>query len=308
MMYEVSRRPIPIELSRPIGEIKIRNFDRTELARAHNAIHDMMGRYLVSVLRENAPEFSGPFLKPANTFFVGNAEYAERHRKASSGNNPDEDHASSSRAFQIPLMKGGNLSYEMSYNVDQLRRMPNILRILPKVFAHEIGGMVDGYFMEKAHRARGEYDFDLINDGKEQHEFDIGLSLFAEGFACYLSNTPFTSSGLLALESSYLGGMTKGAIDKRTEGHIKDRHFFAALALTKIELAFGRQRIADLMLCPPGLRADGSNIDTADLLQNLYSLYCEANMALKESERFGLLTGTIPIADFALTTTAADYL
>lgn len=84
------------------------------------------------------------------------------------------------------------------------------------------------------------------------------------------SEQPFNLLGLLSIEQRFLDRDP----NPRVAAGVANRHFFVALALAKIELAWGFKRLVPLMHNPP--RAEGLG-PLQGVIKGFWDLYDRAN-------------------------------
>ena len=113
------------------------------------------------------------------------------------------------------------------------------------------------------------------NSAKATYDFDV--SLIIEGWCCFLSGYPFGVLELVNMEMVVEHGGEGVLADANVLSILKERHFFPALALLKIYLAFGQEAFYEYFTILPGNHTDSNKTEIGE--RPLLALYDDYEQA-----------------------------
>lgn len=214
------------------------------------------------------------------------------------------------QAFCVSRADAGAVSYDQYFNADAMKAVQKESgRSARSVMLHEIAGTIYGDIIQKTYAAAGHSDVPAEIDLENTAVSNMDFILAGEGWACFLSQSPFDTDFILNTERAYLTAMDQkntGAMDMLRAECLSDRHFLVGLALTKIGMQ-GPQFLLPLMNTPPGVKPDGTNLFETDIALNFWELYRKFNHKIKQGILFGLKAEHIPFKDFGTgSLTASD--
>ena len=216
-----------------------------------------------------------PELKPAHAFACHEAEYREKVRMFASGLDPV---LSSIGGLCHRKYTASGIEFEVLYNLDLLASNP---QLAGPVAVHEIMSTCLGDYTERLL----EY---LNGSPKKREGQNTSLSqvdVISEGFAALFSQSPFPFSPRFLLQTEYVLAHDQEYISEadRRFAHraITDVHCFPAIALLKIEAAYGFEALMGL-LRGPGSFDKSSDFGSYNFRDRLMNLYFSANELLAD--------------------------
>ncbi len=218
-------------------------FNADNLSALHRHVYDSAQRELTKF---GMPPFSE--IKPT---FLNQKAFIDKFQEISSVS-PKGIDFSTYQSFSVYEVRNAKACWLQFYNIDALQRT-RTKDPTGSVFLHEITATIPFKpFLDNIKENKGP-NIELLKMDRVSTE----MSHISEGYANYFSQTPFDIAFCLNIElAASLILHNQLPAEGKIERLINDRHFFGALALSKIELAYGRIGLVDLLCKIPEPVAD----------------------------------------------------
>lgn len=264
------------------NKMKPSSFTVQELKRLHGRVE----RGVASTFEQ----VGGPALRPVVVEFLDQESFEAAFKEHHDAEQLTAVSLENCDAFALGMLENGAYKSSIFYSVNGLQGGEAEGRPAGSVIVHECVATIYAAWMEQFYVSRGisTYNDGMINAAilPEIIELHRAVSMIGDAWAGYLSSTPFAPEKLLMLEVAFTTSR-QVVIDAGMRGDIEeimtDVHAFGALALLKIEMAFGFDRLVPLMNSPLIIFAEESGqtgVKSGEIVQRFWAFYDRANRQL----------------------------
>jgi hypothetical protein len=248
-----------------------RKYTPPQVMALHNQIYQEMSRRIQAE--------GGPPLSALTAYALKTKAFLNKCQELSQPRPIDRETMAKNGAFGISGIEEGEFVIYILYHTNVLTRERDDSPLGTTV-VHETAGSIFSHVSKKAFLQDEALDTADATSANAFGRLQLQMPLVAEGWANYLSCHPFTQKELLYLDEVKPAKFKdlKNRID--LQEHLQNRHFFVALALLKIETAFGWDRVVELMHNMPGVEEVEGRIEVGNVIRAYWELYHEANQKL----------------------------
>jgi hypothetical protein len=190
----------------------------------------------------------------------------------------------------VTELHDGAFSISAYYNLEALRRNAAAGQPAGTAIVHECCTTIYTPWLENRYAGLGIRNTDDLTAApglqNRVRTLNYAINRFVEGWANYFTGSPFPMDQLLMLDAALTTQrykITDPTMRQTLLKVIRNPHVFGALALLKIEMAFGFNALIPSIRSPLGLFEGGVNPDHCwgdEILTGLWQFYAKANNIL----------------------------